>query len=175
MFESLKRKIALSVIRRKVNKHNLAIRLFNGFVEKSTSFLFVLPVETEALLEALEVVNYFRIHKKHCTVIIHEINVNRTELEDFQIISYSEEDSGKFGLPSKEFLEQLSHRYYDVLVDLNFTENIFLLAVAAFVKAEFKIALNKPLAEMYANYISPVDLKNPEISYRNLLNSLRMF
>jgi hypothetical protein len=175
MFNGLKRKIAERIIKRKVAKGNQTVREFNNFISNASSFLFLLPEENELLLEALEVVNYFKIHRKHCVVILNEININRPDLAKFEKISYSENDVGKFDLPAKDLQNKLKAKKYDVLIDLTFDKNPFLLALASFANAEFKIAFANPKAELYANLIFPADLKNPEISYRNLLNSLGMF
>ncbi len=175
MFSNLKKKIAGWIIKRKISKGENGVKHFNDFVSKANSFLFLLPEENELFLSALDVVKYFKIHRKKCTVILHEVNLNRPELSDYEKISYSEEDAGKFGLPRKEFLNRIEQKEFDVLIDLMFEKETFALALVAFAKAEFKIAFKSPQAELYANLLLPYDLKNPEISYGNLLNSLRMF
>ena len=175
MFEGLKRKIAEKIIKRKAAKEKQTAREFNNFISNATSFLFLLPEENETLIEAFEVVNYFKIHRKHCVLLLNEIIVNRQEIQEYEKISYSQRETGRFGLPPKELLNRLKGKKYDVFIDLTFEKNLFLFALASLAKAEFKIAFENPKAELYANLILPADSKNPEISYGNLLNSLRMF
>ncbi len=175
MFDKLKSKIAKGIIKRKARKKGTDVKEFNNFVSKANSFLFVMPEENELFLEALEVAHYFQIHRKYCTLLLNEINVNRNEVEDYEIFPYSLEDAGKFGLPKKELLNKFLSKNFDVLIDLTFEKDVFLLALVALVNADFKISFQGSEAEEFSNLILPGDLKNPEISYRNLLNSLQMF
>jgi hypothetical protein len=175
MFEGLKEKIGFALTKRRLGKQPKEEIQFNGFLEHSVSFAFLMPDTPEDFSAALDVPRYFAIHKKNVLLILNEINANRPETEEFRKLTFSEEDKGKLHLPRKEFKEKLSRRNFDVFFDLTFEKDAFRLAVVGSVSAKIKISCHSQQAELYANLILPCGEKNPDFSYGNLLNSLKMF
>lgn len=149
---------------------------FNNFIEKSNSVILVLPLNESDFANSFDIAKYFKIHKKEVTLFIPEHKVNTREISrNFQYISYDFNDVTKLGLPSKQFISKLSDKEFDVLIDLERDENLFLLAISSLINAKFKVGFKKSSIEELYNFQLINTKINSEISYRNLLNSLKMF
>lgn len=85
------------------------------------------------------------------------------------------EDISRLGLPNKPLKEKLLNQKFDVLIDLEREDNLFLVSVVSLMKAKFKVGFKKNAVENLYNFQLVNSKINSEISYRNLLNSLKMF
>lgn len=149
---------------------------FKNFIENSYKYLIILPLNDTDFSNSIDVAKYFRIHKKDVTLFLPEHKVNTMEIAShYQYLSYDLNDVSKFGLPSKKFIQKLNEHTFDVLVDLERENNLFLTAVTSLINAKFKVGFKKPNIENLYNFQLVNTKINSEISYRNLLNSLKMF
>ena len=94
---------------------------------------------------------------------------------DFKMISYNLDEISRLGLPNKQLIEKIKNYKFDVLVDLERDENLFLASVTSLINAKFKVGFKKNSIENLYNFQLTNTKINSEISYRNLLNSLKMF
>ena len=85
------------------------------------------------------------------------------------------EDITKFGLPTKSYIDKLNEYKFDVLIDLERDDNLFLTAVTSLINAKYKVGFKKAEVDNLYNFQLINTKINSEISYRNLLNSLKMF
>ncbi len=175
MFENLKKKIGYFLLRKtmikKLNESN-----FNQFVTTAHDYLIVFPANDIDFQNGIDVAKYFSIHKKNVTILINDIKRNLVNLtNNFNIIEYGINDISKFGLPNRQFIAELSKYNFDVLIDLERNENLFINGVTSLVKAKYKVGFKKNEIENLYNFQIINSKLNSEISYRNLLNSLRMF
>jgi ADP-heptose:LPS heptosyltransferase len=69
----------------------------------------------------------------------------------------------------------LSAKEFDVVIDLNINENIFYSVITSMANTRFRVGFKKRNSERFYNLIIINNEIKPEISYRNLLNSLQMF
>ncbi len=97
---------------------------------------------------------------------------NKTKLRPY---TFTKEDQNYFNLPSQKLLDDVSSKSFDILIDLNRDENLFCSALAKVIDADYKVGFTKPNSDVYYNFQIAGNEINSEISYRNLLNSLRMF
>jgi len=69
----------------------------------------------------------------------------------------------------------LHNEEFDIIMDLSFKESNFLLSILFEMKTKFRVGFTKRDSDVFYNFQSGLDEKNPEISFGNLLNSLKMF
>jgi len=149
---------------------------FNDFIENSVNYLIILPLSDSDFSNSFDVAKYFSIHKKKITLFLPEHKVNTINItHHYKYISYSFDDITKFGLPSKSYIKSISEHSFDVLIDLERDTNLFLAAITSLTNAKFKVGFKKSGLEKLYNFQLVNTKINSEISYRNLLNSLKMF
>lgn len=176
MFEEYKNKMGYYIFKKKIFRKYHASYSFNDFVGKSVDYIIIMPLNEQDYSNSFDVVKYFKIHKKEVTLFLPEHRVNYVEISNnYKHISYNIEDISKFGLPSKQFIEKLDSHKFDVLIDLERENNLFLAAVTSLAKAKFKVGFKKEEIDNLYNFQLVNTKINSEISYRNLLNSLKMF
>ena len=176
MFNAIKNKISNFVVKRKFLKKERTEINFNGFYSKSVRFLIILPSDEIDFKNADLVIKYLLNHQKSVSLfcIAHRVNTI-PEKEKYHVISYDIKDVTKLELPHPNYLEKLNLQDYDIVVDLNLKNNIFCSAFTNFVDSKFRIGFIKENSDKYYNFQIQNDENNPELSYRNLLNSLEMF
>lgn len=176
MFNEVKNKMGYLVFKKKLYKQYKSSCSFNDFVENSSNCVIILPLNDIDFANSFDVSKYFRIHKKEVTLFVPEHKVNTFDITShYKYISYSFNDISKLGLPTKKFIEKLNNYEFDILIDLERENNLFLAAVTSLIKADYKIGFNKSGIENLYNFQLVNTKNNSEISYRNLLNSLKMF
>lgn len=176
MFDEYKNKIGYYIFKKKMLKHYDESSSFKDFIENSLNYVLILPLSDLDFNNSIDVAKYFRIHKKNVTLFLPEHKVNTVSLNNYyNIFNYGIEDITQFGLPTKSFISKLKVHKFDVLIDLEREDNLFLAASASLIEAKFKVGFKKPEIENLYNFQLVNTKINSEISYRNLLNSLKMF
>jgi hypothetical protein len=176
MINKLKLKIALSVAKKKYSRNQEASKDFKKFFSESKRILVILPTSaTDIVTEAIEILRFFSIHKKEL-FIIHFKEQNRYLPTDFEFASLtiSEEDKTKLGLPNNDLKKKIMKHTFDLVLDLNRDWNIFASSITNIPLSDFRIGFIKENSDSFYNFQIPNE-NIPEKSYRNLLNSLRMF
>ncbi len=176
MIQEAKKNLAKIIFEKKYLSDIYNKQLFNSFLEDANKFLFLLPGNDKDFKHAFDVVKYFQIHKKEVSLFLPEYAINLIiDSRKYKFIGYGVNDVNKLGLPSKSLINSLKDLYFDVVVDLNRTENLFFIAVAHLVQAKYRIGFSRKSINAHYN-VQLVNKKiNSEITYRNLLNSLKMF
>jgi Family of unknown function (DUF6913) len=176
LFDEYKNKLGYYIFKKKMFKKFNASYSFKDFVENSVDYLIILPLNDLDFANSFDVAKYFRIHKKHVTLFIPEHKVNTIEVTShYKHISYNIDNISKFGLPTKLFVRELMEHKFDVLIDLERENNLFLTAITSLSNAKFKVGFKKTEIDDLYNFQLVNTKINSEISYRNLLNSLKMF
>lgn len=94
---------------------------------------------------------------------------------DIKIMGYNSENISKLNLPLKIFLTKFDNLEYDIILDLNVKVNLFCSSLTNYIKSKIRIGFNKNTSDDYYNFQVENDEIKTELSYRNLLNSLKMF
>lgn len=176
MFEEIKNKIGFFIFKKKLFKEFNTTSSFRDFIENSYNYIIILPLNDQDFANSFDIAKYFKIHKKEVTLLLPEHKVNVIEItNNYSYMSYNYEDISKFGLPTKAYIEKINERKFDVLIDLEREDNLFLTAVTSLFEATFKVGFKKTDLENLYNFQLSNTKINSEISYRNLLNSLKMF
>ncbi len=175
MFNRIKKKLAYFIIRRKYLKKTDPI-CFNKIISNSKDILIILPKEDKDFYHSLIFIKYYLIHKKRITLFLpaHKYNLI-PEKEKYRYISFLPPQVTRLFLPDKSLIELLKEKNYDVLLDLNRSDDIFYYAVVSIIDAKLKVGYLKDNSETYYNLIFTNHTYEPEVSYRNLLNLLQMF
>jgi hypothetical protein len=176
MFETLKKKYARFVIRRKfLRKHQKALS-FNKILSNSREFFIVLPQRDHDFNQALDIIKYFLIYKKVITLFLPEHKYGLIpEREKYRVISYLPMHFTRCNLPAKNLLKRMKGKEFDIVIDLNREENLFCSAVSNFVGSKIRIGFDRNLSSNFYNMLINDKNEEAEVSYRNFLNYLKMF
>ncbi len=176
MFETLKKRIASFLVKRRYLSQKREIKSFNEFITNSHYVIFIMPSNEKEFSNCFDIIKYFQIHKKIITLFLPESDVNLIPDKDYyRLITYSFNELNKFGLPSLVLKNKLNKNKFDVLIDLNLEEDNFYTAIVGEISAKYRIGVNKKKSSQIFNFQINCSKNNSEISYRNLLNSLQMF
>jgi hypothetical protein len=176
LFEEYKNKLGYYIFKKKMFRKFDDNFSFNNFVENSVDYILILPLNELDFKNSFDVAKYFKIHKKNVTLFLPEYRKNLISISnEYKTISYNLNEISKLGLPNKLLKEKISNYKFDVLVDLERDENLFLASVTSMINAKFKVGFKKNNIDNLYNFQLVNTKINSEISYRNLLNSLKMF
>ncbi len=174
MITSIKKKIASLIINNRL-KHRLSEKKdFTSFFKNSFTFLVLMPSEEHDFNHALEVLNFLDEYKKQIYVMTYDYRVSLLPAKfKVKVHEHGIDDESQVGLPSKKLQERLRQMDYHVVIDLNRGENLFYSFIANTISAPIRIGFEKKGSDKYYNI--QVKDESGEISYKNLLNCLRMF
>jgi ADP-heptose:LPS heptosyltransferase len=176
MIKNIKSNITQYLAAKKFSRKDDSEKIFNKFFVESQEVLIVLPLSAKELSsEIIELIRFIAIHKKKL-FFIHRAVLQQFLPNDFEYAALvvGETDKTKLGLPSKDLINRIAKYKFDLVIDLNIEPNLFASAISNIPKSHFRIGFVKKKSDLFYNYQIPKEI-NSEKSYRNLLNSLRMF
>lgn len=154
---------------------NKTHNIFNKFISNSKSVLLIASGSDITDNSLLDIVKYFVELGKSLTVIIPSTSLSRfVANKNVQFITYNPIDISFCGLPKQRILENLIEKEYDITIDLSLGNNLFNKYLLRFSKSNFTIGFEKNNSDKYYNFQIKAEI-NSENSYKNLLNSIRMF
>ncbi|MCF8411804.1 MAG: hypothetical protein K9G44_00205 [Melioribacteraceae bacterium] len=175
MIETVKKNIGQYLLTRSTKKVKREVVLFNGFLKKSKTILMIFPEEEVLFTPAFHILRLFDFNNPRITVIV--TNFIKPLIPDKYHITKivpDEQDINSYGLPSTSFLAKVNSKY-DTVINLETKISLFHLGVVANVEKKFSIGFINDRAKGIYNFQVPLDSIVPENSYKNLLNSLKMF
>ena len=176
MLDEAKNNIAKLIFNKKFLKGKYNSQLFNKFLTESDRYLFIMPNNDSDFKNSFDVIRYFLIYKKKVSLFLPEFKINLIpDGRKYSFIGFGLDDITNLNLPSKSLIQRLNEYSFDVVVDLNRSENLFFIAVANIVRAKNRIGFKRTKTDPHYNFLMVDDKINSEKSYRNLLNSLKMF
>ncbi len=132
------------IFKKKIFKEFNTTYSFKNFIENSYNYLIILPLNDQDFANSFDIAKYFKIHKKEVTLLLPEHKVNAIEItSNYNYISYGLNDISKFGLPTKAYIAKINEYKFDVLIDLEREDNLFLTAVTSLFQANFKVGFQK--------------------------------
>ena len=176
MFEGLKRKIGRFVVKRKYLHKNIEQLAYNNVISSAKDFFFVMPSLDNDFYHTLEILKYYQKQNKVITLFLPEHKYNLIpDKEKYKFISFLPHQVSRYFLPDKNLFSRLNTKEFDVVIDLNRSENIFFSAISNIVKSKIRISFVKEFSENYYN-LQIVDKQgDSETSYKSFLNYLQMF
>lgn len=175
MIKTIKQKLAEYLLSREIKNVPRLELNFRRFIETSQNYLAILPENHEDFQTAFLLVEYLKNQNKKLTLFCPEFKLNliqkRTGLE---IITYELKDVSKLDLPKSGLKTKLKSMQFDVVINLSRQNRLFFNAAASLVNSKFRIGFRSENSDKYYNFQLSSQI-NSEISYRNLLNSFKMF
>lgn len=176
MFEGLKRKIGRFVLRRKYLQKNIEQLAYNNVISSAKDFFIVMPGLDNDFYHTLEILKYYQKQNKVITLFLPEHKYNLIpDKEKYKFISFLPHQVSRFFLPEKNLVARLNTKEFDVVIDLNRSENIFFSAISNIVKSKIRISFVKEMSENYYNLQIADKQGDSETSYSSFLNYLQMF
>jgi hypothetical protein len=176
MIDTIKNKIARRILNNKYLAPKSSQVDFNKFYSNAMDFILIMPSDDLDFHNSMEVVKSLTKGNLLLTIVVPEYKYsllqNKSKLRP---ITYTKNDINFFNLPSQKLLDEIGAKSFDILIDLNRNENLFCSALSKVVDAEYKVGFTKLNSDRYYNFQIEANKINSEISYRNLLNSLKMF
>lgn len=176
MFQTLKNKLILFFILRYYIKKTDVARSYSDFAKKSNRFLVILPNTEVDYVRSLAIVEMLFAKDKKVSLFVKDVRVsqlnNRYRAE---YIDYNEKDISKLDLPSKNIVEKIKQKEFDVVIDLNLKNDIFSGIISNLCQSKYRIGFKKENSDKFYNIQIINNVSDSAISYRNLLNSLQMF
>ncbi len=176
MFEELKRKYAHFIIRRKYLKKNEHSISYIRVLSDASDFFIIMPKAEIDFIHALDIIRYYQIHKKIITLFLPKHKYNLIpDKGKYKFIPYDLLQINQINLPNSELKLRLKPKEFDVVMDLNRSEEVFFSAVANIVKSKVRVSFKKENSENYYNLLINDKQTNSEAAYRNFMNYLKMF
>lgn len=175
MIEKIKLNVAESVALKKFTKTQNFGSSFKQFLSNANDTLVILPEKIEDINASLKVIRFLTEQKKKIYLYynIDSANYLPPGLK-YISITHKKGDKTKIGLPNKDHLEKIEIIFFDLVIDLNIEENVYSSVIANVPRSNFRIGFCKKNSDKFYNFQVKSEI-NSEKSYRNLLNSLRMF
>ena len=176
MIGPIKEQAAKFIINRKLKEHKFDEMDFSRIFKRSYSYLVLMPKDEKDFFHAVEVLNYLRESKKNVTAMTNDFRVSLLpSVFKVSAIEHGINDKTKLELPAKKFLNRLKKMQFDVVIDTNRQQVLYYNFVANFVNPPVRIGFSGENADKYFNLQIVNDKNEPEISYQNILNCLKMF
>ncbi len=176
MLDYFKHKIAEKVVDKQLKTHHFEQHTFTDFFTKAFTFFIAMPEDERDFTYSLSVLNYIADNKKSAMVLTKDFKVSLLPQKfRARAIEYGEKDITRWTLPSKKLIDRLTEMQFNVSVDLNRKENLFNSYTSNLVQAPLKVGFAKNDSDKFYNIQIINEEDNPEISYENFLNCLKIF
>lgn len=176
MIESLKKQAARFIVNKKFTDKKFSEREFSKFFRKSFSFLVLMPSNDVDFHHSFVVLDFLKQNKKNIIALTHEHRISLLPPSyKPNAIGHGIKETNKLKLPSRSLLNRLAQIRIDVVLDLNRSEALYYNYIASFVNSTVKIGFVRSDSDRYFNLQILNKADDPDISYQNLLNCLKMF
>ncbi len=176
MLDFIKNKIAGKVIDKQLKEQHFERHAFTDFLNKAFTFFVAMPEDDRDFTYSLQILNFLADMKKSAMVMTKDFKVSLLP-QKFRgrAVEYNQKDINQWNLPGRKLADKLSEMQFNVSIDLNRKENLFYSYSSNLVQAPMKIGFAKEDSDKFYNLQIINHQDNPEISYENFLNCLKMF
>lgn len=172
----IKTKFAFFILNRKLKGKKNSEIYFSTVFLKSFSFLIILPDNDEDFRASTQILRFLDDHKKSFQILTRDYRVSLLpQIYKNKVIEVGVSHLNYFDLPNRNLSHKLESMKFDVVIDLNRIENVFSLCVSHTVQSKVRIGFARKGSDKYFNFQVSNKEKNPEKSYNNFLNCLKMF
>jgi len=170
-----KKTVARFIVRLKLKRSNFIEQSFSEVLNNALTFLILMPEDEGDFKYAVEIINFLVEMKKEVTILTYDYRVSLLPLKlRGKAIEHGIRDINKIDLPNKKLISRLTKKNFDAILDLNRSEQLFYSYIAVLVDAKIRIGFKKHFADRVYNLQIANNEINPKISYKNLLNCLKM-
>ena len=176
MIESIKNSISRFLILNKLKRTELSEQDFSEALRRSGSFLVLMPEDEKDFRASFVVLEHLDHINKSVKILTRDYRISlmpakfRNRAMEFGI-----GDLNRLDLPNHKLLDKLSQMRFDGVIDLNRKDELFFSYAANLVNARIRIGYTKKNSDKYYNFQIANNDIDPEISYSNFLNCLKMF
>ena len=176
MIASLKERAARFIVKKRVPVGEFSQRNFSSIFAKTYSFLVLMPANESDFRFVFPILEYLREQRKNIVVMTYDFRVSLLQpYFKTNAIEHGLRDETKLSLPAKKLLEKLSNMRFDVVIDTNREEILYYSYVAKSLNSQVKIGFARSDSDKYFNLQVMNKQNDPEASYKNLLDCLKMF
>jgi hypothetical protein len=176
MISTIKEQAARFILRKRAARKEFDQRNFSSVFKKSYSFLVLMPVDDRDFRLSVPVLEYLKEQRKNVVVFTNDFRISLLPTYfKTNAIEHGINDITKLKLPARNMLSKLSKHRFDVIIDLNRQEKLFYSFITKTLNAPLKIGFVNSESDNYFNMQIANSKNDPEISYNNLLNCLKMF
>jgi len=176
MIASLKERAARFIVKKRVPVAEFNQRNFSSIFAKTYSFLVLMPANESDFRFVFPILEYLREQRKNIVVMTYDFRVSLLQpYFKTNAIEHGLRDETKLSLPAKKLLEKLSSMRFDVVIDTNREEILYYSYVAKSLNSQVKIGFARSDSDKYFNLQVINKQNDPEASYKNLLDCLKMF
>ena len=176
MMGTLKEKAARFIVNNRIPEVEFSQRNFSAIIAKTYSFLVLMPATETEFKFVFPILSYLREQRKNIVVMTYDFRVSLLQpYFKANAVEHGLKDETKLNLPAKKLLEKLTSMRFDVIIDTNREENLFYTYIAKYINTNLKIGFTRSDSDNYFNFQVVNKQNDPETSYKNLLDSLKMF
>jgi hypothetical protein len=176
MIATLKERAARFIVKKRVPVGEFSQRNFSSIFAKTYSFLVLMPASESDFRFVFPILEYLREQRKNIVVMTYDFRVSLLQpYFKTNAIEHGLRDETKLSLPSKKLLDKLSNMRFDVVIDTNREEILYYSYVAKSLNSQVKIGFARSDSDKYFNLQVINKQNDPETSYKNLLDCLKMF
>jgi len=176
MIDTLKEKAARFIIKKKIPETEFSQRNFSSILGKTYSFLVLMPASESDFRFVFPILESLREQRKNIVVMTFDFRVSLLQpYFKTNAIEHGLKDETKLKLPSKKLVDTLLNMRFDVIIDTNREENLFYGYIAKSLNTIVKIGFARSDSDSYFNFQVINKQNDPETSYKNLLDCIKMF
>jgi hypothetical protein len=176
MIATLKQRAARFIVSKRIPVAEFSQRNFSSIFAKSYSFLILMPANEADFRFVFPLLDYLREQRKNIVVMTYDFRVSLLQpYFKTNAIEHGLKDETKLSLPAKKLLDKLSNLRFDVIIDANREENLFYSYISKSLNTNVKIGFVRSDSDKYFNFQVISKQNDPETSYKNLLECLKMF
>lgn len=167
--------IARIIVRQKFGRNEFSVQSFSEVFNKSRTILVLMPDNEDDFNCSLDVLTFLDELKKEIVVLTNDFRVSLLPFHyRAKSIGYEIKDINKLKLPSRSMISTIEKKKFDALIDLNRHEQLYYSYISLIADAGIRIGFTKKFADKIYNLQVLNDETNAKLSYKNLLNCLRM-
>lgn len=176
MISTIKKRAAKFIVNKKVPGEEFSQRNFSSIFSRTYSFLVLMPASESDFRFVFPILDYLREKRKNIVVMTYDFRISLLQpYFKTNAIEHGLKDETSLKLPSKKILDKLSNLQFDVIIDTNREEILYYSYIAKILGAQVKIGFRRTDSDKYFNFQVINKQNDPETSYKNLLDCLKMF
>ena len=167
--------VAKIIVKQKFKESHFDVQSFSEAFNKAHSILVLMPEDEDDFRCSIDVLSFLEELKKDITIITNDFRVSILPINfRGKSIGYEIKDINKLKLPSRKMISKIEKKKYDAVIDLNRKEQLYYSYITVIARTGLRIGFTKNFADRIYNLQVLNDETNAKISYKNLLNCLKM-
>ena len=163
------------IVRLKLRGSKFNEQSFSEAFNKSRSILVLMPEDEDDFKCSIDVLSFLEELKKEIVILTNDFRVSILPFNfRGKSIGYEIKDINRLKLPSRAMISKIDKKKFDAVIDLNRTEQLYYSYITIIADADLRVGFTKKFADKMYNLQVLNDETNAKISYKNLLNCLKM-